>query len=201
MRKRARYARRNKFGSMLRTVRFSTRDGTNNCHYLVQGITTGSQVASTQFKLDDIAATSDFTALFDNYRIVKVLYRWVLRRDPNQTITNPSTYPRIMWMHDFNDSPISTFGELRQAANLREAFFNENNTKTKWYTLKPATLGIAYQTSIPLSTTSPVWGKWLDTRYAPSVPYYGIKYGFDGLFVNANIMLEAKFVMEFKGVQ
>lgn len=200
-RRKTRYTmRRKKPSGYLKTVRYSTADGTNQCHFQWTGTTTGtaSPVGMT-FNLNNVTATSDFTNLFDQYRIVKVLYRFVCRRDPSQTTTNPSTYPRIQWVHDFNDQVISTSAELRQYANLREAFFNESYQRTKWYSLKPATLPLTYETGIS-SKTGPTWGQWLDAKNSAGVPYYGIKWVADGAFVNMVIQLEAKLVMEFKGV-
>lgn len=191
--------RRPRYSGYLKTVRFSTRDGTNNCHFQINGSTAGTAVLSTTFNLGDTAATTDFTALFDSYRITRVMYRWVMRRDPNQTTTNPQTFPRIQWVHDFNDQVIGTIGELRQYANLREVFFSENYLKTKWYSLRPATLSLTYESALA-NRTGPTWRQWLDTRNSGAVPYYGIKYAFDGAFANMVIQLEAKYVMEFKGV-
>lgn len=192
--------RRRKFGGYLKTVRWSTRDAANQCHFQWNGTASGTAApSSTTFNLSDTAATSDFTNLFDTYRIRKVLYRWVCRRDPNQTTTNPQTYPRMSWVHDFNDQVISSAAELRQYANLKEVFFNENYQRTRWYTLNPATLPLTYESGLA-SRTGPTWGQWLDARNSASVPYYGLKFCADGAFTNMVIHLEAKFVLEFKGV-
>lgn len=199
-RKRTRYTRKAKTGGYLKTVRFSTRDSGNNCHIQIFGTASGIVGPSTTlFTLNDVQQPSDFTNLFDNYRITKVLYRWVLRRDVSQMTTFPGMYPRIMWVHDFNDQPVSTVGELRQCANLREAFFNENYQRTKWYTLKPATLSLQYESST-VSRTAPVWGQWLDCRNSSTTPYYAVKYHVDNAYANTNIQMEVKYVLEFKGV-
>lgn len=91
-RKKRRYMRK-KTGSSgyLKTVRWSNRDTTNLCHQLIPGTSTGapSAILTTVFYLSDLANSGEFTALFDNYRINKVLYRWVLRKD-SYTETNPA---------------------------------------------------------------------------------------------------------------
>lgn len=199
-RRKTRYTMRRKPGGYLKTVRFSTKDATNNCHLQILGTPSGiSGVGSQVFTLNDIATPSDFTNLFDNYRISKVLYRWVLRRDTSQQTINPDSYPRIQWTHDFNDQTVSTVGDLRQCANLREAFFNSSYQRTRWYTIKPATLGLQYETSTS-SKTAPVWGVWLDSRNSATTPYYAIKWYADSAFTNTIIQLECKYVLEFKGV-
>lgn len=154
-----------------------------------------------------MANSGEFTALFDNYRINKVLYRWVLRRDV-VTETNNATptantltmnYPRVSWVHDFNDqlSPAS-IQQLRQHANLREFIFSESRLQSKWYSINVSTLELMYRTSVT-SATGPQWRQWIDTSLT-DIPHYGIKYYPDGLFTGVNVVLEAKFLMEFKGV-
>lgn len=201
-RKKRRYAKKKTGASgFLKTVRWSNRDTTNYCHIAIPGTATGtvSAIQTSVFYLSDIQNAAEFTSLFDNYRINKVMYRWVLRRDPTQSSVNPGTLPRVSWVHDFNDqlSP-AQIQQLRQHANLREAHFSESNMKTKWYTLNCSTLELVYRTALT-NATGPQWRKYIDTSLV-DVPHYGIKFLYDGLYTGVNLFLEAKLMMEFKGV-
>lgn len=183
----------------LSTVRWSNRDTGNYCHFTISGSAGGtSTIMTTTFNLSDVAGSNEFTALFDNYCIKKVLYRWILRRDPAQGST-PGVPPRVIWVHDFNDQVApATIAQLRQNANCREIFMNENTMRSRWYSLNAATLPLSYVSSVT-SATGPKWRQWYDTS-ASTVPHYGLKYAVDGLYTGMTILLEAKYVMEFKGV-
>lgn len=200
---RRRYGKyKKKFSPYFKALRWSTLDGTNSCHLRIDGTATGLVPAASPsamvFRLSDVAATSDYTALFDNYRVMSIQYRFVLRKDTSTTTVTPSVFPRIQWVHDFNDQIITTTGELRQCANLREAHFNDSYMMSKWYTLKPSVLPLTYTTAIA-SSTGPKWRVWLDTRNSSTVPHYGIKYQVDGLFTGAYILVECKYNLQFKG--
>lgn len=183
----------------LTTVRWSNRDTTNLCHFAITGSAGGTTVPlTTTFNLGDVASVNDFANTFDQYMIKKVLYRWVLRRDPNQAST-VGAFPRILWVHDFNDQVApASFAQLRQYANCREITLNDNMFQSRWYTLNAATLPLTYVTSLT-SATGPKWRQWFDTS-APTVPHYGLKYACDQLFTNMTILLEVKYVLAFKGV-
>lgn len=185
----------------LRTVRWSALDGTFNCHLIIGGndtVPTANQ--ATTFKLSDIVNHGELVSLFDQYRIVKVIYRWVITRDPSQATlaANKGIHPRINWKHDFNDSTPITVNQMYQNANMREFFFTDNRDATPWYTLNPAMLSVGYETATASSYTSK-WRQWLDTNDS-ATPHYGIKYCTQDLYSGVNLRLEAKIVVECKGV-
>lgn len=186
-------------GGMLRLVRWSNRDSTNLCHFIINGTAGGSSVPlTTTFQFGDIAGAGELTSLFDNYMITKVLYRWVLRRDPSQGLT-AGAFPRVLWVHDFNDQLApATVGQLRQYSNCREYNFTEERNQSKWYTLKAASLPLTYVSSVT-TATGPKWNQWFDTSLT-TVPHYGLKYAVDQLYTNISVLLEAKIVMTLKGV-
>lgn len=197
--KRRNLSRTKTFGKtgFFKIMRWSNNDTTNNCHLQLTGndtLPTGD--FTTVFAMSQIAGQSELYNLFDNYRIVKVQYRWVLLRDPNSaTMKN---YPRIVWTHDFNDSTAIARSLIMQRANMKEAYFNDNYQKTKWYTLNPAMLVIGYE-SPTQSAYTPKWRQWLDTNDS-ATPHYGIKASYSELYTGINIRLEAKVFMEFKGI-
>lgn len=182
-------------------LRWSSYDTTNNCHLQFTGNDTlPSTDGAAVFAMSHVNGSGELVSLFDNFRILKVLYRWVVTRNPDQATTaaNKGLYPRIVWTHDFNDSTSITRTQIYQRANLREAYMGDNMQKTKWYTLNPSILSTMYE-SVAANAYQPVWRKWLDTN-DNATPHYGLKYNIDQLYAGVNVRLEAKILMECKGI-
>lgn len=183
-------------------TRSSNRETTKNCHWYYTGNDVANSINDTaQFALNDLYNFGEIQALFDNFRITGVRYRWVLDRNPD----NPSTVTanrnwnvRVVWAHDFNDSTPINLTTLMQRASLREEWLNESKNMTRWYSLKPAVLAQAYET--PASTAySPKWKQWLDTNDS-STPHYGMKFVAQNLYTGYYLRLEARISVECKGV-
>lgn len=187
----------------LRTIKWSNRDAANLCHNTNNGSDAVSEsTGSASFQLTDLQASSEFTAVFDQYRLVKVLYRWVVTRDTDwATTTTNRGYPvRILWCHDFNDSTPPSSSELMQRAGMREVYINgDDRPVSRWYKLNPATLMVGYESSVA-SSYVPKWRQWIDMA-SSSTPHYGLKWWVGNLFSGINLRLEVKEIYEFKGVQ
>lgn len=193
-----------KFGrtGYFKVIRWSNLDTTNNCHFQIAGndvLSSGEAV--TTFALNNVAGTGELQSLFDNYRIIKVLYRFLILRDPSGdgiTTANRGVYPRLVWAHDFNDTVAVNRNQLMQRAGLREAYFGDNMQKTRWYSLKPAVQSRVYESAV-FDSYSPKWRQWIDTSEA-ACPHYAIKYAWDQNFTGQLIRMEAKLVVECKGI-
>jgi len=182
-------------------LRWSSADGTNNCHVQHTGSdTVPTSDSATVFQLQHVNGFGEITSLFDNYRINRVLYRWVITRNPDLATgaANKGVYPRIVWTHDFNDQiPISR-NLIYQRSNMKEFMASDNKLASRWYSIKPSTLVQIYETSTSTSY-GPKWRQWMDTS-DNNCPHYGIKYSYDNLYAGVNLRLEAKILMECKGV-
>lgn len=186
----------------IKILRWSSKDATNNCHKVLTGndalpALDGSEV----FTLGDLNGSAEIQSLFDNYRILKVKYRWVCVRDPSTaptTAANKGIYPRIVWKHDFNDQVVINRTQMYQNANIKEMYFTDSYMKTRWYTLNPAVDMTTYVSAVA-SAYSPKWRQWLDTTY-PAVPHYALKYCYSDLYAGMFLRLEAKIIMECKGI-
>jgi len=182
----------------VRMTRWSTKDTTSNVHVRLAGSASGNPVlGSTQFRLNDTPNFTEIVSLFDNYTIRKVLYRWVISRNPDYGGIG-GVFPRLSWVHDFNDSiPISR-ALMQQHPRMREVFFSENYQKTRWYSLKPASLATIFE-GTTASAYKPSWGQFVDTNDA-DMPHYGIKYVVDQLYTGIDMYLEAKIILDVKGI-
>lgn len=187
----------------LRLSRLSNASTTSGqfCHQVIVGTAAGNSLGSTVFTLSNVPNYNELRNLFDNYRISKVLYRWVLIRDPSAYQTTAGTqglYPRLTWVHDFNDSTPLARDQLMQYPKMREFFFGDNNQKTKWFAIKPAILKAQYN-GVLAASYSPAWMQFMDTNYYDT-PHYGIKYAWSNLYEGNQILLEAKIIYDFKGI-
>lgn len=187
---------------VLRTIKWSNRDSGNLCHNTNSGSDAVSEATGTAtFQLTDLQANSEFTAMFDNYKLVKVLYRWVITRNTDwATTTGNRGFPvRILWCHDFNDSTPISSSEMMQRAGMRELYMQgDDMPASKWYTLNPALLSVGYESGVASSYT-PKWRQWIDTA-SSGTPHYGLKWHVSNLYAGLSLRLEAKEIYEFKGV-
>lgn len=148
------------------------------------GATTGIGGAYS-FKLNDIPAYGEFTALFDQYKITKIDVFFKLHTNPFLwTATNGSnvnngaaiSFPTIFLCNDHDDdSGTPTLAELKERQKTRR-FVLRPNSILKW-TVRPSILNQLYRTA---TTTgySPQWNKYIDCS-AADVPHYGMKFFLD----------------------
>lgn len=200
---RAYRTRRTPKSGFLKTVRCSNLQTTYNCHQIWFGddIVNFAQDTS-QFRLSDLPNYTELTALFDNYRITRVLYRWTLLRNPNSdsvSLANRGIYPNLMWVHDFNDSTSIGRAQMMTHAGMRELYLNDQRPATRWYSIKPSTLSTTYETGLGAPAYAPKWRQWLDTSDI-NAPHYGLKLNINQLYSTMAVKLETKYVLEFKGV-
>lgn len=152
------------------------------------------------FKLDDMPNHGEFTALFDQYKIVGIKYRWVCVKDPQNanTVANQGFFPRVMWVHDHDSAQaVASFAELQQYANVREVYFSESVKKTRWMYLKPAVANSIYNGTY--NGYNARWRVWCDSGY-PAVPHYGLRAYFSELYTGVTVRLECKYQLQLKTV-
>lgn len=154
--------------------------------------------AANVFTLADLPNVSDFTNLFDHYRINKVVMRFWLRIDPGAQAAATASYPKHYSVIDYDDTTLLTQAEMRQHANCRIRVMYPNRPVTIVFT--PATLGLTYLSAVG-STFSPQWKKWVDMANT-AVPHYGLKWNVDDLTnTNYKIDVETCFYISVKGVR
>lgn len=186
---------------VLKLMRWSNADTSTNTHFNFNGTDTVSgQDGVITFSLSNLQSFTEIVNLFDNFRIMKVLYRWVISRTPDSVVTTTykGLYPRIVWAHDFNDSTVISRTGLMQRAGLREEYMGDTKQKSRWYVLNPSVLAQMYETSLA-TAYSPKWRQWLDTSDSATL-HYGIKYSIDQCYLGMSVRLEAKVILEGKGI-
>lgn len=159
-------------------------------------LSTGS--GAVTFSLSDVPNAGEFTGLFDQWCLTGVMYRWVIKRDPNaaNTATYKGLYPRVCWVHDHDSAQsTSTLNDLQQFNRMSEMYFGDSKMNSKWNYLKPACANSVYNGVY--NGYSALWRRWLDSAY-PAVPHYGIRYYYDALYAGISIELECKYLLKFK---
>lgn len=148
--------------------------------------------------LSDLPAVTDFSNLFDHYRINKVVYKFFLRIDPSAQSAATASFPKLYTAVDYDDNTPLTQAEMRQHPNCKISVLNPNRAVTR--ILSPSTLGLTYLSAVS-STFSPQWKKWVDMANT-GVPHYGLKWNIDD-FTNTNYRLdvEACYYFSVKGVR
>lgn len=155
------------------------------------------------FTFNDLPSPTEFSNLFDQYKLVGVAYRWVVNKDP--MLSNTSTaatrlYPRICWVHDYDDNNTpGALTDIYQYPKMKEFYFSETHPQTKWYYIKPAKANVGYEGATN-SWYSPDWKSWVDMA-STNVPHYGIKYGTEGQFAGININLQTRYYFLCKNVR
>lgn len=153
------------------------------------------------FALSDVPGYGEFQALFDQYQIVGISYRWVCVRSPESVTTaaNKGIYPRVLWAHDHDSAqtPVS-FNEIQQYPKAREMYFTADKSCTRWYYVKTAVASMVYQ-GVTASAYTAKWKAWIDSTY-PNTQHYGIRAFYSELYAGNTMRLECRYHMKFKSV-
>lgn len=173
--------------------------------FVIKTIIAGSDTlpggtAMTTFTLGDVPGNSEFSNLFEEFKLKKVSYRWVLTRDPAfaTTTANRGNFARIMFTHDHNDQTVpANFAELQQYQRQREVWLNESRPHTRWFTLKTNTLDVGY-TGVATSNYSANYKRWVSVADS-GTPWYGLKYVYDALYAGTQLFLECRYHLVFRG--
>lgn len=152
------------------------------------------------FQLTDVVNYTEFTNLFDQYKIAGVAYRFVVNKDPMQgTPAVTPAYPRLLWAHDYDDSSTPVLNDLYQYPKVNEFWFTDSRNSTRWNFIKPARAAVEYE-SATLSSYRPQWKGFIDCA-SNSAPHYGVKYGYQNLISGMNIYMQCKYYLVFKNVR
>lgn len=136
---------------------------------------------SMQFSLDQVINYTDFTAMFDKYRIaaVKVTFRY---NHNVSTVSGVTSLPSVYAYVDNDDSTVPTQPVVRENMLTREKRFTSSRPSVSWY-FRPRPVMEAF----PLSYVVPRRAPFLDAA-SISTPHYGLK----GYFANALLPAEQR---------
>lgn len=153
-------------------------------------------LTSTTFSLGQLPGISDFTSLFDKYKITYVKMMMKLVVDPSAQNANVSHYPTLYYCPDYDDNLTpASINDLREYGRTRMAVLRPDRYVT--IRIKPAVLQ-EYFISAGQTSVASKWNQWVDMART-DIPHYGLKYAIDNLFnLNSNYQLEQQICMWFQ---
>lgn len=160
---------------------------------------------SLTFQLSDIINVSDFTNLFDQFKINKVVLtlRWSPRAN---TYTSTNTYastgvynPVLYYYTDHDDDdPVATQEDMLEVQRHKSRRILPQ--RPIYITVKPAVQAMAYQTALT-TAYGPKWNMKLNMDDI-SAAHYGLKMGVNKLGVDlGSITIDVKYYFTCYGVQ
>lgn len=122
--------------------------------------------------------STEFSTLFDFYRINKIVVQYFLERDPGAQAAATSIIPKLYHVVDNDDNVIpSNLNELREHAKCKVTVMSPYRPVTIVW--RPSTLQLTFRNAVN-STFTPRWKQWIDFANT-DVPHYGLKVGIDDL--------------------
>lgn len=136
------------------------------------------------FNLSEVVQTSDFTSLFDRYKILGVKLKFLFQS--NQTGIPGGTrapLPTIVYSYDADDQDSPTTKSIVQVKQYaKERILNGNRTFSVFY--KPRVARMVYQDLVNTAYES-AKAPWLDCTNS-TVPHYGLKLWINNWFSDYN---------------
>lgn len=128
----------------------------------------GDQGFGISFRLSDLLDSTEFTNLFDQYRINYVDYTFILK----QSGASPA-YPIIFWAEDHDDDAVPVVNEVLAKENCRILQFGATRTMIQLRVRPNITRNVYNGVTNGYERAPP--GAWVDSAVA-TVPHYGVKY-------------------------
>lgn len=156
------------------------------------------------FRLNDVVNPTEFTTLYDQYKIkgVKIYFDYSpdVAGQGGSGNSLIAYYPKLWMKRDYDDSGTPTLTQMTESNQTRCLRFNANRTTLSTF-LRPSCLQELYQSSVS-TAFSPLWRQWIDCGN-PSVPHYGLKLLAQGLpSTNLGaISVRVKYYLAFKNVR
>jgi hypothetical protein len=144
---------------------------TNASAYLPNAVNFG---VGGYFTINEVTEASDFTNLFDRYKIVGVKLKFLYQQNTS-AVNGTSSFPVIAYAFDGDDStPPTGINDVQRKGYCHEKVLNANKTFSLY--IKPRVSKMMYsQTLSGLGGYSSEKPCWLDCQ-ASEVPHYGIKF-------------------------
>lgn len=167
----------------------------------VNVVSTGDTKGALTFALSNLPDSSDFTNLFDQYRIMAVAVQFVptfTGSDMNPSSSTPYLQPLYTCIdYDDNTSPVD---ENYMLCKDTMKMTRGHHTHRRYFT--PAISSETYKTAVTTGYST-LRKQWLDCTDS-TIPHFGLKYFIEANNITATTLrykIYAKLYMQFKGVQ
>lgn len=156
---------------------------------------------SHDFRLVNAVGSTEFTTLFDKYKITGIKYKIMYQCNDAQ-VAGSQVLPIIHYAVDTDDSSTpASLTAVQERSNTKSKVFG--NTQTISFFLRPKVAASLYQSSI--STGYEVKkAPYINSSYA-SIPHYGVKVWMNNVYMvtanNTAITIEPTYYLALKDVQ
>jgi hypothetical protein len=176
--------------------------------YRFRRTSTGSDISQTagadnngayNFVLSAVPGYTEFTSLFDQYRIVMVRVVWRPRWNFSAISSSASDInPLFISVIDYDDSSTLTITQMLNYPSYKETRFDQDHARC----IAPhLALGAYSGTFTGFSNLPPLW---IDCA-SPGVQHYGIKYSIPGGVIGQTALMdystEVEYFLEFRQVR
>lgn len=164
----------------------------------ISQIAAATVMGSYNFKLSDLPTPTDFTNLFDQYKLVaaKIKFR---PRFNMATVTNitAAIFPRLLTVIDYDDSTnLTVITDALQYQTLKETRFDQDHVRL----LKPRMALAAYGAGV-FTAFANQGNQWIDVA-STTVEHYGVKFIIEAGVVGQTSLqtwaVEIEYFFEFR---
>lgn len=132
------------------------------------------QFAGYSFSFDQLPNYTEFTNLFDSYRINKIVVKWIPNRTDAAAGTATELEAQFTSALDFTDATApANMNEMYQY----ESFKLTRGTRAHTRVFRPSTIDYV-ATSAGANSGNPTWRQWISTS-SPTILHYGLKVGIE----------------------
>lgn len=136
------------------------------------------------YKFSDLIQAADFSSLFDQYRISKIVLRVTMINNPdaNNYVNQPSTvnstnwYPKLWYIPDFDGGPTETLASIRERQGVKCRTLQPNKILSIVFRPKCRVLTYSTSTSTGYSPKN-IKVDMTDTN----VEHFGMQFVFDSM--------------------
>lgn len=149
--------------------------------------------SNTNITLNQVINATEFTSLFDQYRIKYCVTKFWLRTDPGAQVPLSATFPRLYWCRDQNSQVVLSQNEMRERGDLKIAVLHPDRPVVVKF--KPNVLTQQFLSGVSTCYT-PAYDQWIDTA-SPGAIHYGVLYNIDDL-TNTNYRVDIETTVYFE---
>jgi hypothetical protein len=138
-----------------------------------KGFVTASNAGDSgalSFALSDVPSPTDFTSLFDQYRIAQVRVEFIPVTSSLGPSTTATELPYLTAAIDYDDSTAPTLGSIRQYGTATTSSISDYIQRV----LNPRITQAVYSGAFTSFALAP-YGTWIDSA-SPGVLHYGLKW-------------------------
>lgn len=160
---------------------------------------TGDTANGFSFALNSLPNYGEFTALFDQYRILEAIVSFIPLQNMSVATSGTTNYPGIfMTAIDYDDANLPATSDLQQYESYQRIAAYRPCVRV----VKPRSAVALYNGSTFTGYGTAKHGQWIDAA-SPSIPHYGLKtiiHG-AGYAASTNVYeVEVQLVCQFKSI-